>query len=205
MNLLKGCDGRFAGFFYGLHRALRLKAALLATVHSAQWRELRNVKAIVHRAAEDIKADIFWKRVFVLLRAKFPLLKLLRLADSNEASMDKLYFLLNKTQQQVISLLLPTKQMPITTTTTTRSKLTTRTITTTQDSSTTKMKMYTKSMMSGVPLSLLSRLGFSNRLPKQYLIVLQNWVLTSPLQLGCVQSILILYKMFGIGWLVDLI
>ncbi|EJK71400.1 hypothetical protein THAOC_07167, partial [Thalassiosira oceanica] len=96
VNLLKACDGRFAGYFYSMHRALRLKHALEATVHSAQWRALKGVQPVVHRAAEDVKAPLFWKRVFVLLKAVFPLLKLLRLTDSNKPAMDKLYFLLHK-------------------------------------------------------------------------------------------------------------
>lgn len=101
LNLEKACDGRFAGYYIALHRLLRCKAALLATVHSQQFGALTNVKAIVHRAADDVKTQLFWKRVFVLLRAIFPLLQLLRIADSDKPNMDKLYFLLNKAREHL--------------------------------------------------------------------------------------------------------
>lgn len=86
---------------YALHRLLRCKPALLATVHSPQFGALTNVKAVVHRAADDVKHDLFWKRVFVFLRAIFPLLQLLRIADSDKPNMDKLYFLLNKAREHL--------------------------------------------------------------------------------------------------------
>ncbi|KAL3770855.1 hypothetical protein ACHAW5_000452 [Stephanodiscus triporus] len=43
------------------------------------------LKAFITRAANDVKDKTFWKRLFVLLRALFPLLKLLRCADSQQA------------------------------------------------------------------------------------------------------------------------
>ncbi|KAL3765247.1 hypothetical protein ACHAW5_010866 [Stephanodiscus triporus] len=46
------------------------------------------LKAFITRAANDVKDKTFWKRLFVLLRALFPLLKLLRCADSNKPNMD---------------------------------------------------------------------------------------------------------------------
>ena len=85
-----------AGFFYAMHRALRLSKSLLATVHSAKWEALKNKKAIILRAAVDIKDDAYWKRVYIVLRAFWPVLKLLRIADSNKAGMDKIYFLTHK-------------------------------------------------------------------------------------------------------------
>ena len=63
--------------------------ALESTVHSAQWNDLKRLKAFITRAANDVKDKTFWKRLFVLLRALFPLLKLLRCADSNKPNMDK--------------------------------------------------------------------------------------------------------------------
>jgi hypothetical protein len=85
-----------------MHRALRCRTALEATVHSVAWTDLKRQKAFIHRAAEDVKDKLFWKRIFILLRALFPLLKLLRMADSNEPNMDKVVFYLNLTREHLI-------------------------------------------------------------------------------------------------------
>ena len=44
---------------------------------------------------------LFWKRLFILLRSLFPLLKLLRLADSNKPNMYKVVFYLNTTRNHL--------------------------------------------------------------------------------------------------------
>lgn len=92
VGLLRSAETRFASFFYAMHRALRCHRALEATVHSAQWNDLKRVKAFITRSADDVKDATFWKRIFVLLRALIPILKLLRYADSNKPNMDKVCF-----------------------------------------------------------------------------------------------------------------
>lgn len=80
-----------------MHHALRCRRALEATVYSAKWNELKHLKAfIILRAADDLKDSLFWKHIFVLLRALVPLLKLLRFADSNKPNMDKVCFYVNQ-------------------------------------------------------------------------------------------------------------
>ena len=61
-------------------------------MHSAQWNDLKRVKAFITRSADNVKDTTFWKRIFVLLRALIPILKLLRYADSNKPNMDKVCF-----------------------------------------------------------------------------------------------------------------
>ena len=102
VNLIRASDTRFAGYFYAMHRQLRCRKALEATVYSAAWNGLKQLKLIVHRAVIDVKEDLFWKRMFILLRALFPLLKLLRLADSNKPNMDKVCYLLNKARLHLV-------------------------------------------------------------------------------------------------------
>lgn len=41
LGLLRAADSRMAGHFYGLHRSLRQKPALKATVSSVQWKSLK--------------------------------------------------------------------------------------------------------------------------------------------------------------------
>ena len=103
VNLIRASDTRFAGYFYAMHRQLRCRKALESTVYSTAWYGLKQLKLIVHRAVIDVKEDLFWKRMFILLRALFPLLKLLRLADSNKPNMDKVCYLLNKARLHLVN------------------------------------------------------------------------------------------------------
>ena len=104
VGLLRSAETRFASFFYAMHRALRCRAALESTVHLAQWNDLQRLKlkAFITRAANNVKDKTFWKRLFVLLRALFPLLKLLRCADSNKPNMDKVCFHVNQILMHLI-------------------------------------------------------------------------------------------------------
>ena len=63
---------------------------------------MKKVKTFIIRAASDVDDKLFWKRIFVLLRALFPLLKLLRRADSNHPNMDKICYYLNQTRLHLI-------------------------------------------------------------------------------------------------------
>ena len=48
-------------------------------------------------AVRDIKDNKFWKCIYILLRAVFPALRLLRYCDKNKPAMDKIFFLLHRT------------------------------------------------------------------------------------------------------------
>ena len=87
--------------FYALHSALRLRQALLATIHSPEWQGSK-FNSIVNRAAETVECAGMWKCIYLLLRAVFPALRLLRHADSNTPAMDKVEFLLHRTEQALI-------------------------------------------------------------------------------------------------------
>jgi hypothetical protein len=102
VGLLRSAETRFASFFYAMHRALCCREALESTVHSAQWKDLKRLKAFITRAANDVKDKTFWKRLFVLLRALFPLLKLLRCADSNKPNMDKVCYHVHQIRMHLI-------------------------------------------------------------------------------------------------------
>ena len=86
-----------------MHRALRCRKPLESTVHSAAWSDLKRPKPFIVRSADDVKNPVFWKQLFVLLRALFPLLKLLRLADSNEPNMDKVCFYVEQTRIHLVN------------------------------------------------------------------------------------------------------
>jgi hypothetical protein len=46
----------------------------------------------------DIKNEVFFKALYILLRAVFPAIRALRFADCNEPMMDKIYFFSQRTQ-----------------------------------------------------------------------------------------------------------
>jgi hypothetical protein len=102
VGLLRTTETRFASFFYSMHRALHCRGALEATVHSVAWKDLKRQKPFINRAAEDVKDEMFWKRIFFLLRALYPLLKLLRMEDSNKPNMDKVCFYLHLTREHLV-------------------------------------------------------------------------------------------------------
>jgi hypothetical protein len=85
-----------------MHHAPRCRSALEATVHSVAWKDLKRHKPFINHAAEDVKDEMFWKRIFIHLRALYPFLKLLRMADSNKPNMDKVCFYLHLTREHLV-------------------------------------------------------------------------------------------------------
>lgn len=98
INLVRSCGTRMASVFLSLARSLRLMKPLRSTVNSAKW-ESHDRTAIMNRAAADINNDKFWKQVYVVLRALWPILKCLRLCDSNKPGMCKVVYLMQKTRE----------------------------------------------------------------------------------------------------------
>ena len=80
-----------AGYFIGMHRYLRMRKAVLATVSSAEFSTmtLNSKLSKVVSYIQDKKAS---ERIYVLLKMIFPCLCTLRLTDSNKVGMDKLFY-----------------------------------------------------------------------------------------------------------------
>jgi hypothetical protein len=91
IGLLRGASTRFATWFYAMMRILRLKDALLSTVHQASFKELAKTD-VTCAAVLDITNPKFFKALYVLLRAVFPALRALRYCDKGEPCMDKIFF-----------------------------------------------------------------------------------------------------------------
>jgi hypothetical protein len=96
IGLLRGTGTRMATFFYAMLRLVRLKDALKATVNTVKFRELlksaTNLGSI-RECVADLESPSFFTALYVLLRAVYPALRVLRYCDSNEPMMDKLYYL----------------------------------------------------------------------------------------------------------------
>lgn len=98
IGLLRGAGTRFATMWYAMHRALRLKSALLSTIHNPHFANLSIVKSNdrVRLAVLDVKNEGFWHAIYILLRSCFPALRALRFCDAGVPNMDKLYYLSHK-------------------------------------------------------------------------------------------------------------
>ena len=97
IGLLRGASTRMASFFYTMHRMLRLRKALLSTVHSAEFCAITTLPKNAQHCIADIKNPMFWRAIYVLLRAVFPAIRCLRFCDSNKPAMDKIFYLVHCT------------------------------------------------------------------------------------------------------------
>lgn len=88
LGFIKPSECRMAGEHIGLLRLLRLKNALRSTIMSKEWMDLR----IFHGDAAILMNPDFWKLLFVMCRALYAPMRLLRLADQKTPAMDKLYY-----------------------------------------------------------------------------------------------------------------
>lgn len=86
-----------AGHEIALLRILRLKNALQSTVTSAEFRELRVFEKIAHALMQEE----FWEYLFVMCRAMYAPMRVLRLADQKTAAMDKLHYFVLQTERML--------------------------------------------------------------------------------------------------------
>ena len=99
IGLIRAADTRMAGYFIAMHRMLRLKDPLLATINSVQFKGIISKKKTMNAVSETLLDPEFWKSLRIALRALFPPLRVLRLADKCTAGMDKLYYYVRKTDE----------------------------------------------------------------------------------------------------------
>ena len=100
LGLLCGADTRMASFFYSMHRCLRQRRALLATIHSSLWESVE-LNQRIRKAIRDIENDDFWKALYFILRCVWPALRALRLGDSNKPGMHMIYYLSHLTSVHI--------------------------------------------------------------------------------------------------------
>jgi hypothetical protein len=100
VGLLWGAGTHMALWFYAMMQALRLKQLLSATIHQQKFVDL-TLNNSVKAAVRDIKDEKFWKCIYMLLRAVFPALRLLRYCDKNKPAMDKIFFLSHRTTKSL--------------------------------------------------------------------------------------------------------
>jgi hypothetical protein len=82
------------GYFMAMHRDLHLKQALQAAVAGSDFIYLKMKKS--KDTTATIRYELEYQCLFHLLRATFPALMILQLADINKPGMDQLYYLTRK-------------------------------------------------------------------------------------------------------------
>lgn len=89
-----------ATWFYAMHRLLRMKPVLKATIHQQVFVSLTHTRR-TQQAIADVDDNSFWQSIYILLRAVFPALRTLRYCDSSKPAMDKVYYLSHRTTQSL--------------------------------------------------------------------------------------------------------
>ena len=97
IGFIKPSDCRMAGHRIALLRVLRLKDALQATVTSTEFKELKVFTTISYVLLQDE----FWQYLFVMCRALYAPMRLLRFADMKIPAMDKLYFYVLQSERMI--------------------------------------------------------------------------------------------------------
>ena len=96
VGLLRAVDPRMAGYAISFLRLLRLRPVIEAMIADPVYKTARPPTALT----ELLKNDAFWHVLYVISRATFGALRLLRLCDMQVAAMDKLYYFVIKCQDQ---------------------------------------------------------------------------------------------------------
>jgi hypothetical protein len=75
----------------------RLKNALRATITSKEFLDLREF----HTVTSVLNDSTFWKWLFVMCRALYAPMQVLRLADQKNPAMDKLFYYVSQTDRML--------------------------------------------------------------------------------------------------------
>ena len=65
--------------------------ALLALVYSSEFNTM-SLNSKLSKVVSYIQDNTFWERIYVLLKIRFPCLRVLRIADSNKAGVEKVFY-----------------------------------------------------------------------------------------------------------------
>jgi hypothetical protein len=97
LGFIKPSECRMPGEHIGLLRLLCLKNALRSTIMSKEWMDLR----IFYTDCVILMNPEFWKLLFVMCRALYAPMQVLRLADQKTPAMDKLYYYVLQTDRML--------------------------------------------------------------------------------------------------------
>ncbi len=99
IGMIRPVETRFGYYFYALLRMFRLKQVLLSTIEMEKFENAKLKKKSF--VVKYISSPSFWDGLEIILRCLYPLMKLLRLADTATPAMDKLKFMVHKVNMAV--------------------------------------------------------------------------------------------------------
>jgi hypothetical protein len=97
LGFIKPSECWMAGEHIAILRLLRLKNALLAAINSEEFKDL----CVFDSVCQVLMNPDFWKWTFVMCRALYTPMRVLRLADQKSAAMDKLNYYVLQTDQML--------------------------------------------------------------------------------------------------------
>ena len=97
IGFIKPSECRMAGEHIALLRLLRLRNALRATITSKEFLNLR----VFHTVTSVLNDPEFWMWLFVMCRALYAPMRVLRLADQKTPAMDKLFYYVSQTDRML--------------------------------------------------------------------------------------------------------
>jgi hypothetical protein len=101
VGLLCASDTRMAGHAYAKVRMLRLKDALLATISSAAYKDLK-LRGFAKKAEAYVQDADMWEATFVLQHCLFPMIRVLCLGDKSACGgMSKIIYYVHKTDEAI--------------------------------------------------------------------------------------------------------
>ncbi len=97
IGFIKPSECHMAGEHIALLRLLRLRNALRATITSKEFLNLR----VFHTVMSVLNDPEFWTWLFVMCRALYASMQVLRLADQKTPAMDKLFYYVSQTDRML--------------------------------------------------------------------------------------------------------
>ena len=104
IGIFSGNKIRMYGYFMIMHRDLRMRKVLQATILFAEFISIHTNNKFT-KAVRYIHENKSWERWYVLLKILFPCVRVLRLADINLAGMNKVYHYLRMTKQCIVKII----------------------------------------------------------------------------------------------------
>ena len=101
IGLFSGNDTRMASHLLGMHRDMRMIKSLIATFSSAEFNTM-SLNSKPSKLLSYIQDNKSWESTYVLLKIPSPCLRVLCLAESNKAGMDKVFYYARMTKISII-------------------------------------------------------------------------------------------------------
>ena len=91
ISLFSGNDTRMAGYINGIHRYMRMRKSLIATVSSAELNTM-SLNSKLSKVVSYIQDDKYQEGIYVIFKLLFPRILVLHIEDSQKSGMEKVFY-----------------------------------------------------------------------------------------------------------------